>query len=169
MASSRRGRSPGSRADGFQRRAGSDLPLDADGNEATPSTPYRWVDDDAAFDELVGELVSSAEYGIDTEFHRERTYFAQLALLQIAWPGGLALVDPLAVDIAPLERVLTGPGLAIVHAADQDLEVLDRACGAVPSRMFDTQLAAGFLGQVSPSLVNLVERLLGVRLRRATS
>jgi ribonuclease D len=60
--------------------------------------------------------------------------------------------------------VLEGPGTAVVHAATQDLEVLQRACGAVPSRLFDTQLAAGFLGMSSPSLVSLVERTLGIRL-----
>ena len=84
--------------------------------------------------------------------------------MQIAWPGGLALIDPLAVDVTPLAGVLDGPGLAVVHAADQDLEVLLSACGTIPSRLFDTQLAAGFLGLSSPSLQTLVERLLGVRL-----
>jgi ribonuclease D len=125
---------------------------------------YRWIGDAAALDALVEDLLSCEAYALDTEFHRERTYFPQLALLQFAWEGGIALVDPLAIDVSPLARVLDGPGLAIVHAAEQDLEVLEQACGAVPSRLFDTQIAAGFLGQVSPSLVNLVERLLGVRL-----
>lgn len=105
-------------------------------------------------------------YGIDTEFHRERTYYAHLALLQVSWSGGIALIDPLAVDIAPFGEILSGEGLAILHAADQDLEVLDRACGCVPSRLFDTQIAAGFLGYSSTSLVNLVERLLARQLEK---
>ena len=125
---------------------------------------YRWIGDAAALDSLVDELVSCEVYALDTEFHRERTYFPQLALIQLAWQGGIALVDPLAIDVSPLARVLQGPGLAVVHAAEQDLEILEQACGTVPNRLFDTQVAAGFLGQVSPSLVNLVERLLGVRL-----
>jgi ribonuclease D len=125
---------------------------------------YRWIGDAAAFDALVDELESCEVYGLDTEFHRERTYFPHLALLQLAWEGGIALVDPLALDISSFAKVLDGPGLAILHAAEQDLEVLERACGKVPSRLFDTQVAAGFLGQVSPSLVKLVERVLGVRL-----
>jgi ribonuclease D len=125
---------------------------------------YRWIDDAAVLESLVDELASCEAYALDTEFHRERTYFPQLALIQLAWQGGIALVDPLAVDVSPLARLLEGPGLAVVHAADQDLEVLEKACGTVPTRLFDTQIAAGFLGQVSPSLVNLVERILGVRL-----
>jgi len=125
---------------------------------------YRWIGDASAFEALVDELASCDVYGLDTEFHRERTYYPHLALLQVVSEGGIALVDPLAVDISPFARVLNGPGLAVVHAAEQDLEVLERACGTVPSRLFDTQVAAGFLGHVSASLVKLVERILGVRL-----
>ncbi len=126
----------------------------------------RYVADAATLAALVGELSGVDEYALDTEFLRERTYFARLALLQVAWPGGAALVDPLAIDVAPFAAVLRGPGLAVLHAADQDLEVLERACGATPSRLFDTQLAAGFLGMSTPSLVVLVERLLRLRLEK---
>jgi ribonuclease D len=125
---------------------------------------YRWIGDAAAFATLVDELGSFDTYGLDTEFHREKTYFPHLALLQISWEGGIALVDPLAVDVSPLAEVLDGPGVAVLHAAEQDLEVLERVCGTVPGKLFDTQVAAGFLGQVSASLVNLVERILGIRL-----
>ncbi len=127
---------------------------------------YRVVDDAAALAALVEELVGQPAYALDTEFHRERTYYPRLALLQVAWPGGIALVDPLAVDVEPFAEVLAGGGLAVIHAADQDLEVLERACGRVPARLCDTQLAAGFLGLSSPSLSNLVDRLLGVRLEK---
>ncbi len=125
-----------------------------------------WVATAEGLAEAVAALVAEPAYAVDTEFHRERTYWPQLALVQLAWPGGLALVDPLAVDLAPLRRVLEGPGLAVLHAADQDLEVLERACGTVPARLFDTQVAAGFLGFSCPSLSNLAERLLGFRLAK---
>ena len=55
-------------------------------------------------------------YALDTEFHRERTYFPKLALVQVAWRDGLALVDPLAVDLAPFAEILDGPGVAVLHA-----------------------------------------------------
>jgi len=129
------------------------------------SSPH-WVDDPESLERMVAELGEAEAYAVDTEFHRERTYYPHLDLVQIAWAGGLALVDPLAVDLAPLARVLDGPGLAVLHAADQDLEVLRASCGTVPTRLFDTQLAAGFLGMSSPSLQSLVERLLGVRLKK---
>lgn len=124
----------------------------------------RWVADDATLREVVEELADEPVYGVDTEFHRERTYFPKVALVQLAWPGAVALVDPLAVDLAPLAKVLTGPGTAVMHAAAQDLEVMLQECGAVPSALFDTQLVAGFIGMSTPSLVVLVDQLLGVRL-----
>ena len=118
--------------------------------------------------DVVAELADQPAYALDTEFHRERSYYANVALLQLAWPGRCALVDPLAVDLAPFATVLDGPGLAVLHASTQDLEVLLRACGTVPSRLFDTQLAAGFLGFATPSLTSLVERVLDVHLPKAS-
>jgi ribonuclease D len=118
----------------------------------------------SALDDLVGVLVEQPRYALDTEFHRERTYYPKVALVQVAWDGGIALVDPLAVPLEPLAKVCRGDGLAVLHAATQDLEVLDLACGAVPSRLFDTQLAAGFCGMSTPSLAALADRELRVRL-----
>jgi ribonuclease D len=126
----------------------------------------RFVDTDDGFTDVLKELVGVSAYGFDTEFHRERTYYAKLALLQLAWPGGLAIVDPLKIEIDRLAEVFAGDGLAVVHACDQDLEILERACGRLPSRIFDTQIAAGFLGMSTPSLGSLVDRLLGLQLEK---
>ena len=124
--------------------------------------------DKEALAEVVTALVHQPAYAVDTEFHRERTYFAKVALVQVAWRGDCVLVDPLAVDLAPLAEVLEGPGTAVMHAGSQDLEVLQRACGTVPSRLFDTQLAAGFLGFSTPGLGPLVARVLDVHLPKAS-
>jgi ribonuclease D len=124
------------------------------------------VEDDAARDQLLSELADVAEYAIDTEFHRERTYFPHLALVQIAWAGGIALVDPLAIDVKPLAGLFESDAVAVLHAADQDLEVIEQSCGTLPRRIFDTQVSAGFLGFVSPSLVSLAEALIGIRLHK---
>lgn len=131
---------------------------------APEPTPPRWVADAPALDALMAELLDEPRYTVDTEFHRERTYYPKLALLQIGWSGGIALVDPLAVDVAPLAKLLDGPGMVVFHAAQQDLEVLLRATGTLPSRIFDTQVAAGFLGYSTPSLANLVQGELGEHL-----
>ena len=113
---------------------------------------------------VVADAGAADAYALDTEFHRERTYYPTLALVQIAWHDQLAIIDPLAVPIAPLAELLEGDGLAVLHAADQDLEVLRHECGTQPRRMFDTQIGAGFIGFRTPSLAALHERLLGVAL-----
>ncbi|HEX7097285.1 MAG TPA: ribonuclease D [Acidimicrobiales bacterium] len=129
-----------------------------------PAPEHTLVTSQAALDDLVSVLVDEPRYAIDTEFHRERTYYPKVALVQIAWRDGLALIDPLAVSLEPLAKVLTGNGLAVLHASSQDLEVLELATGTVPSRLFDTQLAAGFCGMSTPSLAALADRELRIRL-----
>ncbi|MEJ7719140.1 MAG: ribonuclease D [Ilumatobacteraceae bacterium] len=75
--------------------------------------------------------------------------------------GGVALVDPLAVDVTALARLFGSPALAVMHAAQQDIDVLTHTVGSVPARLYDTQLAAGFLGYGTPSLASLVQREVG--------
>ena len=124
----------------------------------------RWIDSQTEFNELVAALLDEPRYALDTEFHGERSYWPRLALLQISWSGGLALVDPFAVKLEPLAAVLEGPGCMVAHAAEQDLWILERACGRTPLQLFDTQVAAAFVGLGLPSLATLVERVLRVRL-----
>lgn len=109
-----------------------------------------------AFEDLILTLLEQPRYAFDTEFHRERTYFPKLALAQFGWPGGIALVDPFKVDFAALRPLLESDTVAVLHAAQQDLDVLTHTCGTVPRKMFDTQIAAGFIGYSSPSLSNLL-------------
>jgi len=125
-----------------------------------------WIDAQAELAELVRTLAGEPRYALDTEFHGERSYWPHLALIQIAWPEGVALVDPLSVDPSPLGALLAGDGCMVAHAADQDLTILERACGCAPSKLFDTQVAAGFIGMGTPSLAATVEKLLGTRLTK---
>ena len=118
---------------------------------------YRWIATQADLLDLVDTLTAEPRYAFDTEFHRERTYYPRLALAQFAWAGGIALVDPLAVDVTALKPLLESDSVAVLHAAQQDLDVLTHSCGAIPKRMFDTQLAAGFIGYGTPSLASLLQ------------
>jgi ribonuclease D len=124
------------------------------------------VADDNRFASLIQGLAEAEAYALDAEFHGESTYYPRLAVLQLAIPGEVAVVDATLVDVGPLRAVLDGAGLMVAHAGEQDLQVLDRAIGAIPSRMLDTQIAAGFLGFGSPSLAKLVSELLSVRLEK---
>ena len=130
------------------------------------------IDNDGAFRQLIATLLEVDRYALDTEFHRERTYWPDLALVQVAWPAtgqqpaGVALIDPLAVDFSAFRCVLVEGGTLVAHAADQDLEVLYQACGARPRQLFDTQMAAAFLGHGLASLSTLAWTFLEVRLQK---
>jgi ribonuclease D len=118
---------------------------------------------------LAARLAHAPAIGLDTEFLRERTYRAELCLLQIADAAGPMCIDPLALpELSPLARVLAAPQpLKIMHASRQDLEVLFPMTGAVSS-LFDTQVAAALAGL--PAQIGygeLVKRALGVELPKA--
>ena len=134
----------------------------------TASPPrFRWVTEQSTFAEVVEQASGAPTYCLDTEFHRERTYYARLALLQLGWDDEVVLIDPLSVDVAPLHRLLAGEGTCLMHAASQDLEILERACGTLPTTLVDTQVAAGFVGLGSPGLGVLIQRRLGLQLPKA--
>jgi ribonuclease D len=127
------------------------------------STPP--LSDPKSLAELVERIAAVPWIALDTEFLRERTYRAQLCLLQLAAPGEALCVDPLAaMPLDALKPVLAGGAPKILHAARQDLEVLWPVFGAV-TPVFDTQVAAALTGlpaQIGYS--ELVRRLLGVEL-----
>ncbi len=116
------------------------------------------------------ERAAGAPYvTIDTEFLRERTYFAKLCLVQLAIPGAdeesAVLIDPLAdgISLDPLFALLADHGvLKVFHAARQDLEIFFVDGGVVPVPLFDTQVAAmvcGFGEQVGyETLVKRIAR-----------
>ena len=122
-----------------------------------------------AVTDLVARLAAHTSIGLDTEFLRERTYRAELCLIQVSSGDDAACVDPIAVtDLGPLAGPLTAAGVVkVMHASRQDLEVLLPAVGLVQP-VFDTQIAAalaGFAAQVG--YAELVRRLLGVDLPKA--
>ncbi|MFO1243215.1 MAG: ribonuclease D [Rickettsiales bacterium] len=94
--------------------------------------------------------MASPLLAIDTEFVRENTYYPKLCLIQIASADNEAIaVDTLSdtIDLEPLKKLLTeNKGLKLFHAGKQDLEILSRLLGFVPTPMFDTQVAAQLLG-----------------------
>ena len=126
------------------------------------------VTTDAQLRELADHLASTAAFAVDTEFLRERTYRAELCLVQIATADRVTAVDPLAgLDLSPLGTALGDPQLTkVMHAARQDLEVLAPLASPI-APLFDTQVAAalaGFPAQIG--YAELVKRLLGVELEK---
>lgn len=131
-----------------------------------------YVSDDASLRRLVDQISGSPIVAVDTEFMREKTYFARLCLIQLATDDVAAIVDPIAIrDITPLCAVFSDPGVVkVLHAGGQDLEIFYRVCGHSLSPIFDTQIAAtlaGFPQQVGYGA--LVHELLGVKLDKGDS
>ena len=105
---------------------------------------------------------------LDTEFMREKTFYSQLCLIQIATPEDEAIIDPLAknIDLAPLLKLLANPKITkVMHAARQDIEIFYGLLGEVPKPIFDTQIAAMALGfGESVGYTSLVKGRLGIDL-----
>jgi ribonuclease D len=95
------------------------------------------------------EWNQSAIIGIDTEFVRERTYRAELGLVQVSDGRTAWLFDPMALQTRePLVRLIKNPGITkILHSGTEDLEVLLHAIDALPDPLVDTQIACAMLGQ----------------------
>jgi ribonuclease D len=102
---------------------------------------------------------------LDTEFVREDTYYAKLALVQVCDGQAAVCIDTLAVtDLEPLREIFEASALLkVLHSPDQDLEIIVHRWGICPQPLFDTQLAATLLGIADqPSYAALVAALLGV-------
>lgn len=111
--------------------------------------------------------------GIDTEFMREKTYFAQLCLIQVATADGIYCADPLTMnangDATTDEfwQTLMTPEW-ILHSGRQDVEVVFQTANRMPESVFDTQIAAALLGyQPQVGYANLVADLFGVELAKS--
>jgi len=109
---------------------------------------------------------------VDTEFLREKTYYAQLCLIQVATEDRIACIDPLAItDLTAILDLIYNPNITVVfHAARQDLELFYLLRGELPADVFDTQLAATVLGYGDQiGYGNLVKQCLNVNLEKAHS
>lgn len=136
------------------------------------SAAPHWINDPSS---LAASLAHApARVALDTEFIRERTYWPQLALVQVAFDDDdgtsrVLLVDPLVPGMCDaLAPVLRDPRmLKVMHSPSEDLVALRHACGEVPRPLFDTQAAAAVAGiGVGVGYQKLVEQLTGVALAK---
>ena len=123
-----------------------------------------------ALADVVRRAREAGAVGVDTEFIWDRTYYPTLGLIQIGYPDGhCELIDAPAIeDWSPLAELMSDPDtVKILHDAQQDLNILYRACGGLPKNIFDTQRSSGFVGLSSTiSLSELLKTLLKVRLAK---
>jgi ribonuclease D len=132
--------------------------------------PIRYIDNQVDFDREIGPLRGQPWVGFDTEFVGEKTFIPVLCLLQIVYEKGIFLVDTLAVkNLKAFLDIVEDPAtLKMTHAGDNDYRILNTLFGTVPSNLFDTQIAAGFVGYNYPAgFGKIVERELGVSLSKS--
>jgi ribonuclease D len=123
----------------------------------------NWIDQQAALDDLVAIISESPAITLDTEFVRVSTFHPRPGLIQVGLNAKAFLIDPLVgLDLNQLGDLLSGCITSVLHAAQEDYEVLFRLTGQLPGLVFDTQVAYALLNlKISPSLSTLVSELLG--------
>jgi len=124
-----------------------------------------WIRTPEALEMLARELEGAGALAIDTEADSLHHYPGKLCLVQVADARGRGhLVDPLALrDLSRLGPALAAPGtLKVLHAADNDLAYLKRLYGVTVASLFDTAVAARFLGAPALGLEGLLTQYLGV-------
>ena len=131
------------------------------------------IDTPAALDDLIARARDARRVALDTEFVWERTYYADLGLVQLGLSrDDVFLIDTVALrDLSPLGALLEDPSVVkILHDAQQDLMILHRATGGAPKNIFDTRLAGGFVGlSATTSLQQLIQETVGVHLPKGES
>ena len=107
------------------------------------------ISDSASLAAFCARLKGAAYVTVDTEFMREKTYWPQLCLVQVAGPDEAWDIDPLApgIDLTPLFELMADESiLKVFHAARQDVEIFHHLTGHIPKPLFDTQVAAMVCG-----------------------
>jgi len=131
---------------------------------------FLYIETEATLANLCKQLQVAPWLAVDTEFERERTYFPELCLLQIASTDITAIIDPLLIgNMEPVLDLLYSPSIIkVFHSARQDLEIFFHLKGCIPTPLFDTQIVAKYSGyRECIGYAQLVEKICGITLNKA--
>ena len=131
---------------------------------------FKFIDSQKSLDGLVSKLEHEKTIGIDTEFVRTRTYFPKLCLIQIASTNTMSCIDCLTgLDMSKLWSLIYSPDIEkVLHSGSQDLEIFFMINKALPSNVFDTQIAASLLGYPTQiGIKNLLIEELGISISKS--
>lgn len=129
----------------------------------------HWIDSPERLEAHFQAWSEHKTVALDTEFVREKTYYPQLALVQLAVPGEILLIDPLVPGMADVLKpwLLNAEICKIIHSPSEDLQAFSRGTGAVPVNIFDTQMAAALAGMgAGMGYQKLVETITGTVLEK---
>jgi len=123
----------------------------------------------STWENVAARLAREPELAIDTESNSLHAYQERVCLIQIGTPRETFLIDPLAVkDLSSLGDLLANPAIIKdVHGSDYDLRCFDRDYQFRIRSLFDTQIAARFLGSTTPNLASVLEKFLGVTIPKS--
>ncbi len=118
------------------------------------------------------EILNRQEFiTVDLEFLREKTYYAQLCLIQVGSKENCAIIDPMAteLDLSPFFEILQNKNVVkVFHSGRQDIEILYKLSGFIPDPVFDTQIAAMVCGfGDSVSYETLVNKIINISLDKS--
>ncbi|PKM22747.1 MAG: ribonuclease D [Gammaproteobacteria bacterium HGW-Gammaproteobacteria-14] len=131
---------------------------------------FQWLDSSEQVAALAARLTSGQPLFLDTEFMRERTFWARLALIQVNDGSACYLIDPLAANDTDAMLSLLVDRPLVMHGCSEDLEALSVWPGMRPAELRDTQIGAALCGQdMQCSYQKLVDMLLGVNLPKGAT
>ena len=132
---------------------------------STPAVPATTLTKQRDLEDLCERLSAATLIGFDTEFVSEDTFYPELCLVQVVTADEAAVIDPQEVEVRPFWQVLAdGDHTTVCHAGREELNFILRAVGRAPKRLFDVQIAAGFLANEYPAAyASVVGKFLGAK------
>ena len=137
--------------------------------EVSIEEDYVFIKEASHLEEICTRLSEQPWIGFDTEFIGEKRFFTLLCLIQINSPIGCFLVDPLKINnLQPFLDLIENPKiLKITHAGENDYRLIYQQFNVLPVNVFDTQVAAGFLGYNYPTAFRkIMDKELNIRLKK---
>lgn len=130
----------------------------------TVHTEYMLIENDADLKKIIPELKGESAIGVDLEADSMFHYQEKVCLVQISTHRLNIVIDPLSVkDLSPLAPVFADPRIRkILHGSDYDIRSLYRDFGIEVHSLFDTQIAARFLGLRETGLASLLQEKFNV-------
>ena len=144
------------------------VPIDEPREPSTTMSVFEFVSENSRLAEIVDMISSGTQVAVDIESNGFFRYPERVCLVQLATPETAFLVDPLAItDVSPLGDLFSDRSIEkIFHAADYDVRSIYRDWGFRVNNLFDTSIAAAFVGSTSLGLQAVVEEHAGVKLTK---
>ncbi len=129
-----------------------------------PAKDYELITDDNRFRRVVEQVSQESRIAFDLESNGFFRYPERICLIQLSTSERIYLIDPLAIeDMSPLGELLGNPAIeTVLHSGDHDIRSLDRDWGFHVANLFDTSIAAAFVGSERLGLASTLQDFMGI-------